>query len=333
MNDGRIVFIDYCKAIAIACVVWGHIIYVYDTDCDNNPIKLFIYSFHCPLFMFLSGIFLSRNFNKGFKDILFGKATSLLLPYFVWSLLCLFYITIPIKYNGVFISGIKVFVMGGAFHYYWYTKLLFIYLLLTVTVIKVMNNQYLGCLASFLFFSLLPDFSFSSIMIPFFIIGHLSWPLVSKMNKWYHLVICALICILLFMLWTPDCNYDSKAPLAFRIYTIRTGIGIFVSLFTILLFKKIWVYIPFVINRGVSMVGIRTLGIYFSAEIFYRGYAYFVLRGLNINNNNKYLIVAISVLLLSTVLVMLLEKNEITSLLFLGKYTKNKRKKMSVSKN
>lgn len=48
MGKERIQYLDICKGVGIIFVVLGHII-------QTNPIRTWIYSFHMPLFFFLSG--------------------------------------------------------------------------------------------------------------------------------------------------------------------------------------------------------------------------------------------------------------------------------------
>lgn len=50
----RILQIDVLKGFAILLVVLGHAIY--ETYSENNIVFRMIYSFHMPLFMFLSGL-------------------------------------------------------------------------------------------------------------------------------------------------------------------------------------------------------------------------------------------------------------------------------------
>lgn len=53
MNDLRISYIDQLKGIAILLVVLGHVIGY--NNCEDSFLWRFIYSFHMPLFMFISG--------------------------------------------------------------------------------------------------------------------------------------------------------------------------------------------------------------------------------------------------------------------------------------
>ncbi len=86
----RIQWIDYAKGIGILLVVLGHVL----TDYLTHGIKLtdsaykllvFIYSFHMPLFFFLSGLFAQKWFLK--SNAINSKIKLLVYPYVVWSLI------------------------------------------------------------------------------------------------------------------------------------------------------------------------------------------------------------------------------------------------------
>jgi fucose 4-O-acetylase-like acetyltransferase len=88
--------LDYAKAVAILLVVAGHTIQASDADFDNNLAFRLIYSFHMPLFMFLSGMvtaFWLRKFLAAetwgaaialMRLDLVNKVVRLLLPFWVW---------------------------------------------------------------------------------------------------------------------------------------------------------------------------------------------------------------------------------------------------------
>ena len=96
-------FIDNLKVILIFLVVFGHLIERYiDSNNTLMGLYMFIYTFHMPLFIFISG-FLSKNINKSKKT--FFK--NLLVPYVVlnviWYSLAYLYTgktNIPILYPG-----------------------------------------------------------------------------------------------------------------------------------------------------------------------------------------------------------------------------------------
>jgi fucose 4-O-acetylase-like acetyltransferase len=88
-NDGmRSTRIDAMKGIAIMLVVLGHAIQNNIADFDNNIVFRAIYSFHMPLFMFLSG-YLALNKEINLKR----KFMALVLPFVAWHLLN--YVIIP----------------------------------------------------------------------------------------------------------------------------------------------------------------------------------------------------------------------------------------------
>ena len=96
-------FIDNIKVVLIFLVVFGHLIERYiDTSDTLMAIYMFIYIFHMPLFIYISG-YLSKNVNKSKKIFL----KDLLIPYIflniIWYSLAYIYtgdINLPIIYPG-----------------------------------------------------------------------------------------------------------------------------------------------------------------------------------------------------------------------------------------
>ncbi len=75
--SNRIEWIDTAKSIGIFLVVLGH-----QGFCNNN-IPTIIYSFHMPLFFFLSGIFFKSD--TSWSNLLKRKSSSILMPYFLFA--------------------------------------------------------------------------------------------------------------------------------------------------------------------------------------------------------------------------------------------------------
>lgn len=111
----RIEYIDNLKSFAILLVVVGHAISMIwgNSDGSDIPLYVFIYSFHMPLFMFLSGLCV----NPAVLDskILLRKLRTLLWPYLLWS-----FIRCTIQGEN-FIDGVIYRVHGG----YWFLLCLF----------------------------------------------------------------------------------------------------------------------------------------------------------------------------------------------------------------
>ena len=79
-KNKRIYWIDAAKGIGVICVIAGHLFK------PNTVICRVIFSFHMPLFFFLSGIMFSGK-AATFSEYLRKKARGLLLPYLVIGLI------------------------------------------------------------------------------------------------------------------------------------------------------------------------------------------------------------------------------------------------------
>ena len=120
-SKNRYNIFDNIKGILIFSVVFGHFLWKYSSYHKNSitrKIVVFIYSFHMPTFVFISGFLSSENSTKisnAFKLLIlyyiFNYAFSLLLHYYYnksinilypkysyWYLLSLFYWRMSIKY-------------------------------------------------------------------------------------------------------------------------------------------------------------------------------------------------------------------------------------------
>lgn len=83
---GRIAYLDNLKSFAILLVVLGHCIQTsFFEDYDNNLLFRYIYSFHMPLFMCVSG-WLSYKTDIRLTRIL-HRFMQLMIPYFAWGLI------------------------------------------------------------------------------------------------------------------------------------------------------------------------------------------------------------------------------------------------------
>lgn len=79
--DKRNIQYDYIKGIAIFLVIYGHAISHIDIGQSSwweNPIYMFIYMFHMPLFIFVSGYFF--NANKNPRNYVENKIRALIIP-------------------------------------------------------------------------------------------------------------------------------------------------------------------------------------------------------------------------------------------------------------
>lgn len=123
----RIPYIDSLKGLAILLVVMGHVLACYHNDfnqalsVDSNSMILwkFIYGFHMPLFLFLSGfVFNISSIQISFSNVFFKIKKNfkrLIVPYVS--------------------MGVVYFVLLGNTDGYWYLYVLFIF----CTIISLLN--------------------------------------------------------------------------------------------------------------------------------------------------------------------------------------------------
>lgn len=136
MKKERIDYFDNLKALLIFLVVFGHLLILYRfTNVYASGIINFIYFFHMPLFIFITGYF-SKHDNKNIVtaylipylvfNYLYGYffpnsyGFSIVLPNFVyWFLMSLICWKLIIKYldkiKGIFIISIIIAIFAGCF--------------------------------------------------------------------------------------------------------------------------------------------------------------------------------------------------------------------------
>lgn len=80
----RNTYIDKIRGFAIILVVLGHAIQHTYENFDSNYLFTFIYSFHMPLFMFISGYVTYKENREPDKEWMRRRTASLLIPFLVW---------------------------------------------------------------------------------------------------------------------------------------------------------------------------------------------------------------------------------------------------------
>ncbi|BCZ44058.1 O-acetyltransferase [Clostridium gelidum] len=84
----RLNFLDIAKGISIMLVAFGHIV-----SNESNIIRIWLYSFHMPLFFIISGCLLNLTNNKRtLREFIMKKIPSLLLPYLSFAIINYFFL-------------------------------------------------------------------------------------------------------------------------------------------------------------------------------------------------------------------------------------------------
>ena len=140
----RIAKWDNIRLLLIFCVVLGHIINYVERDADLlNRIYLFIYAFHMPAFVFLSGLF-SKRAVRGHR---YDKAFTFLALYFLIKF-ALFLTRVALSREAAF----KLFSTIGVD---WYAFVIFLFYLVTMFLQKfdrryvLLISVFFGCMAGY----------------------------------------------------------------------------------------------------------------------------------------------------------------------------------------
>lgn len=83
MRENRVRYLDIYKGIGIILVVLGHM------ETTPYALKLWLNAFHMPMFFVAAGLLIGENrlYQRESISIVRGRARSILIPYFWFSLI------------------------------------------------------------------------------------------------------------------------------------------------------------------------------------------------------------------------------------------------------
>lgn len=147
MDSTRIEYLDIAKGIGIFLVVIGHFIN------QNSYPGIIIYSFHMPLFFFLSGLCFNENKYSSFKFLFISRLRTVLWPCFCFtviiSFLQSFLIDIPLSDLKNELPGalwfLPVLFLAEIMYYPLY-KIGFLHRLILILLLYLVGLYYAGCL-------------------------------------------------------------------------------------------------------------------------------------------------------------------------------------------
>ena len=90
----RVEWIDALRGLAMFFVIWGH---TYSTN--KTIIKNYIYSFHLPLFFFISGLTFGDSDKLSFKEFAKKRIKGLLIPYLIINIICYFFMIVLYNFD------------------------------------------------------------------------------------------------------------------------------------------------------------------------------------------------------------------------------------------
>ena len=169
-------WVDYAKALGIILVVYGHVSEgVFNAGMAMNSqlytnIDTMIYSFHMPLFFFLSGLFFTSSLTKrGFKQNIINKFDTVFYPYIIWSILQGIIEATLSKYTNGHVTYTEVFsLLWEPRAQFWFLYVLF-FTFITASFLFIKNRSTKLMISVVCFFSLV--YIFQSDLPPIYVLN------------------------------------------------------------------------------------------------------------------------------------------------------------------
>lgn len=330
--------IDLLKGIAIILVIFAHCIqfgsgldYIESQSFYNNQIFKFIYSFHMPLFMLISGFLFYFTIQKhSYKYNMKTRFMGLLIPIIIWQTL---WILIGDFYNPN--NHNVLFIFNSYLNTLWFITSVFINSLVVLICNKYAKDSLLLYIAIFIISLFIPNYHGYNLyvfMLPYFLCGYLynktggikvtmNW----KVDLTCLIFLFILFSILLYHYRINDYAYTSGTFImrshmisVSQIYTdiFRWIIGLIGSLCVILLTKLICnTKERSLFLKCLCIIGTKTMGLYIISTYLFK---LFYLLPIKDSNYTYILIECIVVTLISYMLTWLIEQNNYSRKLLLG---------------
>ena len=328
----RIEFIDIIKGLAIILVVIGH------TSPDKTeilPYKSLIYAFHMPLFFLISGMFVEtsrENYSlQTLGNFLHKNFIALIVPFLIWGAIYMNFSFTNLVHLcfGSWIIFTHIHTLTSL----WFIIVLFVariylelfYMFVNKLKLKIKSSACIAIPICFILGFYLPHYNdvltqrgnflsydIAFVAAGFMLIGSLIRPYISKIIeiKNIYLVILMIFFGLLFLCGFSSTNYTHEFvlmananylnPLAFLFNSILGSI--FIILVGIIIYK-----IP-IKKRILNFLGQNTLAIFLLHRHIVVAFLNFLQANTTLNRLSINIIITIIALIISSLLVILINK-------------------------
>ncbi len=274
-------YLDIVKGIAIFLMLWGHCIQycaLNSFDFFENPVFKFIYSFHMPLFMLISGyLYASSCQKRELRALLIHRTQGLLQPIVFCTIINYIMTNVVAKrhflnfLNAEWLSDIK------SLWFLWSVLAASIIVGVAYKIPKRRITQLLLIVFGLIFVCLFPNIEMNVFMYPYFILGFIfacvkdRIPIFLKNLKYFSLVIFP---VMMFFFRKRDYIYTTGIiSKEYDIYTLiginlyRWVIGIVGSIFALVILEWFLIVMkkakPFeLLGYAISRIGQKSLQIY-----------------------------------------------------------------------
>lgn len=333
----RNILLDGLRGFAILLVVLGHSIQLNQINFDDNILFNIIYSFHMPLFMFISG-FLSYKTFDGSIQKLYKKFKYLIIPFFAW-----FFVTFLFShFSSIFAEGgYSVFlsefkgVLISPDKGLWFLWVLFLNYVVLFASLRI-SKKYEE-ITAFLFLILIniilrlsPDFALFGLFglasyLLYFLIGYIMHKYFLKIKTPLKLFCYFSLAIfpILVVFWSrvdapifiknlsPDSGVGKLIFIAYKLLVPITGIFATYILFDALIIRNNF------LKRFFSYFGKISLEIY-TTHVYFFSFMIFLFNFFKFKHYHIF-IAFIGSIIGSIILQFLIKKNDILSVILFGK--------------
>ena len=286
-------YLDFVKGIAIILVVFAHSIqygngsdYLLKEEFFNNPCFIFIYSFHMPLFMLISG-YLFFNSTQKYKlgQLWAKKLRSIGIPIISFGIIKWFSSIIHL-----FQGDINYYNFARDFYYFLFLNYhaWFLWSILLNATIVIIVRKFNDSFILYVLFEVgllfIPEKTLPgvySFMYPFFVLGYLTNK--SKVNNYwvFHssiIIGSSILFIILLLFYNSESYVYNSGQYIFResgyyyliLDTYRLIIGLIgsISFLSIVYASKVY-KINSILTKSIMDFGKLSLGIYCFQELFF----------------------------------------------------------------
>lgn len=339
--ENRKDMIDILRGIAVFLMILGHAIqygsgqlWINSESYFDNYIFKFIYGFHMPFFMLISGYLFVYSLNKNsFWGVFMKKLITLLLPIFMWSVL--YNIFIRVIYNGqiidvTFVKQLIWYIISS----FWFLWAVFF----CSTVVLVINRFFADNIfiysIGFVLTFLIPDsynFHLYKYMYPFFVIGyllHTNFDKVRtiKLNKQYLLILLLVyMCMValyekeIYIYTSAYCVRGSENPIKILCITFfRLFVGLFGSFLCVQIVCANYGKIRGFIHNSLIVFGKNSLGLYIISNYLFELVLVPISKNMSGLNYIVTIIETFVIIVFSLGLIKVIKRNSILKLLLLG---------------
>lgn len=273
-------FFDSLKFVLICLVVFGHILECSINDKISFKVYTFIYTFHMPLFIFISGYFSKNTTWPKLKN-----AFKTLIPaYFVFQLI----LSIPNIIDGSF----RIFnFLTSPQSILWYIPALLYWRIAFYFIAKVRlpfwvifsGSVVLSLLIGFINYPVFMSVTKSITFFPYFVLGYYCTEnVIQKIRGWYKIfstVILVIIFACIYLFATSDFTLNLYGDFGYKYMFNSIPVGLVCRAGSLILVIIASCAVINITTSRLSKWGDRTLDIYLlHAPLVYIGYAFIINR-------------------------------------------------------